>query len=142
MSTISGILPLQHLNARRKQYAANMPKRVEISTKEVIARNLRALMRRHGLNQPKLAKLSGVSQRHISSILRAEAEPGAEKLDKLARPFKLKGWQLQVPDIPEDLLDSDVIEKLMRALRELSPEGREHLAQNAEREVFFDKNRS
>jgi len=119
-----------------------MPRRAELSTKEVIARNLRALMERHDVNQVKLSKLSGVSQRHISAILRAESEAGVEKLNKLARPFGLKGWQLQVPDLPVDLLDSDVIEKLLNALRDLSPEGREHLAQSAEREVFFDKRRS
>lgn len=57
--------------------------------KERIAITLDTWMRQTpGLeSQPKLAKKSGVGQTTIGRILRAEVDPGAEKLDLIARAF-------------------------------------------------------
>lgn len=120
------------------QYPANMPHR-ELTTIQAVARNLKALMERHGMTQTTLAKKSGVSQRHISSILNGETECGTEKANKLARVFGLQGWQLQMPNIPDDLLDSDLILKVVKAMADATPEGRDLIAKNAEREAFFSK---
>lgn len=91
------------------------------------------------MTQSALAIKSGVSQRHISSILRAEAEAGIEKLDKIGRVFHMRGWQLQMPDLPDDLLDSDIIGKVVQSLARVPPKGREFIAETAVREAHFNK---
>lgn len=132
------ILLSQKHTATTWHYPANM-RQHEISTRDAVARNIQALMRRHQMTQVALAKKSGVSQRHISSIVRAAAEAGTEKLDKIARVFGLRGWQLQMPNLPEDLLDSDVIGRVVRSLAEVPPKGREFIAETAVREAHFNR---
>lgn len=127
-----------HHTASRSQYPANMRK--EITTRAAVAQNLRALMRRHdNMTQTQLADASGVSQRHISSILNEQAEPGVEKTRKLARVFGLEGWMLQVPGMPEEVLDSKILGSIVQSLREASPEGRDLIEKTARREAFFSK---
>jgi transcriptional regulator with XRE-family HTH domain len=114
--------------------------RREITTRAAVAQNLRALMRRHdNMTQTQLAEQSGVSQRHISSILNELAECGIEKAEKLARVFGLKGWMLQVPGMPEEVLDSKVLGSIVQSIREASPEGRDLIEKTARREAFFSK---
>jgi transcriptional regulator with XRE-family HTH domain len=130
--------PHQFSDNNNKRLPTSMQRNVLTAT-QVVARNLAILMKRHNLKQLELAKSSGVSQRHISSILHEETECGIEKVNKLARVFGLKGWQLQVPDPPEELLDSDIIGTVVKALAEASPEGRDLIAKNAVREAHYSK---
>lgn len=113
--------------------------RKEITTRTAVAQNLRALMRRHDMTQTQLAAASGVSQRHISSILNEQAEPGVEKTRKLARAFGLEGWMLQVPGMPEEVMDSKILGSIVQSIREASPEGRDLIEKTARREAYFSK---
>lgn len=91
--------------ARASLYAGAM-----ISAKKsmaaVFAANVKTLMERRKLNQVQLAAKAGVSQRHISNVLRQIHEPSTEIIEKLAAAFGLPGWLLMVPNLPPDLLDS------------------------------------
>jgi transcriptional regulator with XRE-family HTH domain len=97
------------------QYPAIMQAK-EIATKDVVAKNLAALMKANGdMSQKRLAELSGVSQRHISSLLSGSHKaPGIDKLDQIAKVFRLKGWHLQIPNVPTEVLDS--IDTVVKAL--------------------------
>ncbi len=107
-----------------------------------VARNLRSLMEREGMTQLKLAKRSGVSQRTISNVLNESHEPGVETVDQLARVFKLKGWQLQMSDLPPELLGSDYVDRTVGALVQASPKGRQMIAELAEREAHYSKTKT
>lgn len=113
----------------------------EKNTREIVADNLRRLMEIHnGMTQTELARLSDVSQTYISSILRGSTEPTTKQLEKLARVFKLKAWQLQVPGLPDDLLASDLLSKTVKALTEIGTQkGREYVVETAVREAHFSK---
>jgi transcriptional regulator with XRE-family HTH domain len=110
-----------------------------MTTSEAVARNLRRLMEAHRLTQVDVAKKAGVSQRHISNVLNLVNEPGIDRVDKIAKVFGLKGWQLQMPDIPDDMLLSSVVHKVFDALTQATPEGREMIGRLAEREAHYSK---
>jgi len=125
--------------ARAWQYSASHMPFTKLTTTEAVAKNLRRLMEVYNLSQPQVAKKAGVSQRTVSNILNAANEPGIEKINKIARAFGLQGWQLQMPNIPDDLLSSGVVPKVMDALMKATPEGREMIQRLAEREAHYSK---
>jgi transcriptional regulator with XRE-family HTH domain len=118
--------------------AKHMPYQ-KLTTTEAVAKNLRRLMDVNGLTQVQVAKRAGVSQRHISNVLNAVSEPGIEKINKIARVFGLHGWQLQMPNLPEDMLVGGVVTRVIDALTQASPEGREMIGRLAEREAHYSK---
>jgi len=67
-------------------------------------RNVAILMRWKGWNQSELGRRSGVSQRHISDLLRGHADCTTEVVEQLAAAFGIPGWQLMVSDVTEELL--------------------------------------
>jgi transcriptional regulator with XRE-family HTH domain len=122
-------------------YSANHMPFTKLTTTEAVAKNLRRLMAMRGLTQPQLAKKAGVAQRTISNILSASNEPGIEKINKIARVFGLQGWQLQMPNIPDDMLSGAVVTRVIDALTRATPEGREMIERLAEREAHYSKQR-
>ncbi len=105
---------------------------------DTVINNLRSLMRETGLNKPKLAKKSGVSERMIAYILSKERMPTIEVLEGLAKAFGLKGsWQLTIPGIRIDPADSGKIDALIKHYAESSEEGRAHIDHVAEREAKY-----
>jgi transcriptional regulator with XRE-family HTH domain len=127
-----------HNFASAWHYPASVPT-TKLTTMAAVARNLRTLMEREAMTQLKLAKKSGVSQRTISNVLTESHEPGVETVDQLAKVFKLEGWQLQMPDLPPELLGSDLVDRTVGALVQASPKGREMIADLAEREAHYSK---
>jgi transcriptional regulator with XRE-family HTH domain len=111
-----------------------------ITTTQAISRNLKTLLDRHGLSHNQLAKKAGVSQSYVSAIVKEDGKPvSVEVLDKLAKPFGLQGWQLAMPNLPPDLLESDLISKVVRGLADANDEGRTLIARTVEREARFNK---
>src|SRR5688572_15822706 len=113
------------------QYCAKPMPYKKLTTTEAVARNLRRLMDVNGLTQVQVAKRAGVSQRHISNVLNAAQEPGIEKINKIAQAFGLQGWQLQMPNLPEDMLTGGVLHRVVDALTQATPEGREMIGRLA-----------
>lgn len=85
--------PAQELADNERRYPARGP----------VARNLKALMDSRDWNQSDLARQSGVSQRHISDILRGRTDTTAAWLDKLAAPFERKGFELMVDGLHAEI---------------------------------------
>lgn len=71
-----------------------------------VGRNLAMLMRWKDWNQSDVSRKSGVSQRHISDILRGLSDPTTDIIEKLAESFAVQPWQMLMPDITEELLTS------------------------------------
>jgi transcriptional regulator with XRE-family HTH domain len=120
-------------------YSANHMPSSKLTTTEAVAKNLQRLMELRGLTQPQLARRAGVAQRTISNILSARNEPGIEKINKIAKVFGLQGWQLQMPNIPEDMLTDGRMTRVIDALTRATPEGREMIERLAEREAHYSK---
>jgi transcriptional regulator with XRE-family HTH domain len=121
------------------QYSAKHMSYNKLTTTEAVAKNLRRLMDAHKMTQPTLAKKAGVAQRTISNILNATNEPGIEKINKIARVFGLHGWQLQMPNLPDDMLTDGRVTRVIDALTRATPEGREMIERLAEREAHYSK---
>lgn len=99
------------LNARKDDaeaylYAVSMDNLETPPEPRAIGRNLATLMKWKGWNQTELARRSGVSQRHISDILKGLTDPTTEMVEKLAGAFAVQSWQMMMSDITEDLLTS------------------------------------
>lgn len=72
----------------------------------ILGRNLKALMDLHDWNQVELARRSGVSQRHISDILRLRTDATAIVIDRLAKAFGRAGYELQIDGLHEAVSNS------------------------------------
>lgn len=66
-----------------------MAKRAILSTKRVLARNLRLLRLQQDLSQDDLAAESGLRQALISAIEVSTANPTLDSLDKIASALKI-----------------------------------------------------
>jgi transcriptional regulator with XRE-family HTH domain len=96
-------------------------------------------MEARNMTQKELEKKSGVSQRQISNILNKQTGCGVEAADALARVFNLNGWHLLIPDLPNELLTSPTLVKLVDAYTHASGEGREMILRVAEREATYGR---
>ncbi len=100
-----------------------------------VAVNLKRLMAHRRWSQVKLAHESGVSQTHISALLRGDSSCTVDTANALAEPFGLSGWHLQIPELPDDLVISPAIERLVQAYLHASSDGRNFLDAAADREL-------
>lgn len=118
------------LTAYRSVVATHRPK-----TQDSVAANLRRLMAMVHWSQVKLAKESGVSQTHISAILRGDSSCTVETAEALAKAFGLKGWHLLIPNLPDELVSSPSLFRLVEAYIHSNAAGREFLDAAANREL-------
>ena len=107
--------------------------------KESLAKNLRYLMDLEQLSESALHRRSGVSQKAINNILNGVSGGSLSSVDKLAKAFGLKAWHLIMPNLPNDLISGNTIEKLYRAFIQSDPKGREYTLHVAEREAAYRK---
>ena len=110
---------------------------IAMSTKDVLVSNLKILMRHKGWNKSELARQSKISLRMINYILSGERAPSIDVADQLAGAFGLSGWQMMKPNLPEDLLSSPTLSKLLDAYASASPDGRKMIDLVAERESKY-----
>ena len=110
------------------------------TTRESFVRNLRYLMSMADMSQAELSRRSKVSQKTISNILSSEKNqvPSIETADMLAKPFGLEGWHLIMPNLPEDLISSTSVERLLTSYVSSSEEGRKVIDSIAEREAEYN----
>ena len=94
-------------------------------TRDILARNLRALMDRHEMSERALAQSSGVSQGQINNILNARSSCTIETAEALGQVFGLTGWHLLLHGLSDDLLSSPTIAKMVDAYVKMNGEGRE-----------------
>jgi len=130
-----------HNHAKPSPYLQGMRRSRQLETRAVLAKNLRILMERREWTQTALKEKSGVSQRHISSLLNQQQDCTTEILAGLALAFRLPGWLLLVPDLSAELLDAQDIPLLIQRYIKAGPEGRSLLNIMAERESHHNMDR-
>ena len=108
-------------------------------TRATLKANLIALKDRRGWTQTVLEDKSGVSQRHVSSLLNAQVDPSIEILERLGVAFGIPGWLLLVPDLPVDLLDSQKIPLLVRNYVDGGPDEQSLVDSLAERGAYHTR---
>jgi transcriptional regulator with XRE-family HTH domain len=69
-----------------------------MSTKEIFAKNLRALRKKRGFSQEELAHRADLDRTYISSLERKKYAPTLDVLDKLAAALSVDPISLIGPD--------------------------------------------
>lgn len=132
-------LPLLHQTARERLHHVRVSVK-RPTTRETLARNLRVLMGMRDWSQVDLAKKSGVSQRMISHVLKQTTGCSVETADALAKPFNLAGWHLLIPNLPDEILRSPTLSKLVQDYLTATDAGRVMIAMVADREAIYGQN--
>lgn len=104
-------------------------------TRDILARNLRALLDRHEMSEKALSLSSGVSQSQINNILNVRTSCSIETAEALANVFGLTGWHLLLHNLPDDLLSSTAPARLVDSYLRMNGEGREIIDAIVRREV-------
>ncbi|WP_435310663.1 helix-turn-helix domain-containing protein [Primorskyibacter sedentarius] len=102
-----------------------------------LARNLRYLLDREQLSEHQLAKRAGIAQKTVNNMLNQNGSPTLDNVDKVAAAFGLSMWHMILPDLPDELLRGNSIERLYRAYIDADHDGREHINRIAEREAEY-----
>jgi len=92
-------------------------------------------MERRDWRQKRLERESGVSQRHISSLLNQQQDCTTDILGSLATAFHVPAWILLVSGLPPDILDSKRIPELVDHYVNAGPKGQDFIDRMAEREA-------
>lgn len=107
-------------------------------TREIVARNLAALMKAKGLtSQAALAKRADVSQKTISNLLnpgQGVKSPTLDKVTAVATALGIEMWHFLLPEIPESAGDFRTLSQVVCDFVQSPPEGRVHIARVAEME--------
>lgn len=112
----------------------------KLMPREALARNVRYLMDKSGMTETELERASGVSQKTINNVLWQRTSVTLDNVDKLASVWGLSGWQLIIPNLPDELIGDGSIAKIFRNYITSSTEGRKHIEMVAEREAAYTVN--
>lgn len=93
-------------------------------TRDILARNLRALMQAHDMTERALSQSSGVSQGQINNILNVRTSCSIETAEALAQVFGLTGWHLLLHGLPDELVNSQTIGRMVDGYIRMNGEGR------------------
>lgn len=104
------------------------------SPKTVLAENVKRMMDSRGWKQPELARASGLGQTTISSILREAVETSIDKVEMLAKAFKLPTYAMMIPDLDEAMFKHNGLGDIIDVYPKLPEEGRAELSRTAARE--------
>lgn len=114
-----------------------MSKPTHKATRAALAKNVQYLMDKHGDTQTSLAKRANVTQSNVSYILSTERNVRLDTIEAIAAAYGLWGWHLLNPDLPQDLIDSPSLSKLVDSYIETTPEGRALIDAIAAREANY-----
>lgn len=108
-------------------------------TTETLARNLNYLMDKYGYSEKEVERRCGVSSKTINNMRNAKHTATVENTEKVAGVFNLDGWQMIVPHLPQDLLESDKLKTALVNYAASDQDGRDAIYRLAEREAQFAK---
>lgn len=117
----------------------------KLSSAQVIAQNIKALMVANDLSQAALGRKAGVAQTLLSGLLSREEgikNPQSSTLDKIADAFGIEPWKLLVRDADADFLQGKSVEVLLESFASCGSEGRSVILRVAENEVRYQAGRS
>lgn len=108
-----------------------MPKERPLLPRDILARNLRALLARSTLSAPEVAKQARTDRKTFNNQLNARYDPRPEPVDAVARVFGLQGWMLLSPSFNPYLAQSN-INRLLELFAEADQDGKESIIRVAE----------
>ena len=106
--------------------------------RETLAHNLQHLMEAKEWSAYDLARNSGVGQKTIWNILNQQSAPSIETVDRLASAFGLNLWHLIMPNLPDDLLASPSLPRVIDRYAHARPDDRRLIEGVAERAAQYD----
>jgi len=109
----------------------------KIPAKTVLAENLDLLMKNKGWSNRTLASKCDISDRMIGMILKESSSVTIEKLNIVAKPFGLEGWQLLIPGLKLDQIEPRKLTKLVTNYTATNSEGRKYIDRVAEKEANY-----
>lgn len=111
-------------------------------TTSTLARNLNFLMDKYGYSEREVSSRSGVSSKTVNNMRNAKHTSTVENADKVAAVFGLDGWQLIIPGLPHDLLESKDLKSAIANYAAADKGGRDNIGRVAEREALFSKQKT
>lgn len=125
----SNILPQSGIILRRVKE--------QLSTRAILAKNLLRLMQKKGYSSAGVAIKAHVSQRTVNNMEKARHNVGIDNIEAVAGVFGLTAWQLMLPNLPCDLLETRSISQLVNNYVASGAEGRKMVSMVAEREAEY-----
>lgn len=108
-----------------------------VSAAELLAHNLRLMMKKHGYSKAELERRSGVSDRHIAYILTMERVASIDVVESIAKAFGLQAWQLIHEKLTDDSAVNHKVEQVISDYMNASDDGRKLIFMVAEREAKY-----
>lgn len=100
---------------------------------EEVSANLRRLLDTMGWSEHDLARRSNVSQKAINNLLNKFTGCTITTAHKLAAPFGLTGWQIQLPNVNAEAGLNDKLDIVIRKFLKTDQKGREFIMSAIER---------
>ena len=101
---------------------------MELEAQAALAGNVRRLMFEHDLTETALAKRAGLSQKVINNTLHSRSVSKLDTVEKIARAFGLRAWQLLIPNLDFDSTTSGQMGELVMRYQHLSADLRAAVA--------------
>lgn len=102
------------------------------SPRQVLAANLKELLRIHKISAPTVAKKAGIDPKSVNNMINAKVEPRRENVDAVAKVFGYTGWQLIRRNITKDMPKATELEGLIEKYIDATPEERATILKVAE----------
>lgn len=100
--------------------------------RQVLAANLKELLKIHKTSAPKVAAKAGIDPKSMNNMLNARVEPRRENVDAVAKVFGYTGWQLIRRNITKDMPKAAELDDLIERYIDASPAQRETIMKVAE----------
>lgn len=104
----------------------------KLTPRQVLAENLKALLKIHELSAPTVAARAGIDPKSVNNMLHARFEPRLENVEAVAKVFGLTGWQLIRRNLTKGMPGIDELEELIERYIAATPEQRETIMHVAE----------
>lgn len=107
-------------------------------TTETLARNLNYLMEKHRYTERDMEQKSGVSAKTVNNMRNAKHKPSLENTEKVAAVFGLDAWQLIIPGLPNNLIESKSLRATVNNYVASDNDGQAAIERVAEREALYN----
>lgn len=104
----------------------------KLTPRQVLAANLKELLRIHKITAPKVAAKAGVDPKSLNNMLHARYEPRLDLVEAVAKVFGLTGWQLIRRNLTKGMPQAVELEGLIEKYIEATPEERATILRVAE----------
>jgi len=115
--------------------------RMENNITHALAENVRRLMAHFGWTQRDVATRAGISQRAVGYLINykdgQDRHPTTQTVQAIAAAFGVEAWQLILPNLPMELVQSKRFTKLIENYRDAPDTGRAQVERIADGEVRY-----